>query len=317
MVFVQSVEACKELRNKKFSSSIVLITEKLAYLDQDMGRPSPWLLEFNTSMQQSSLPRNSTSPFNYGIPIPCEDRHVREFKRWMLQDVIPPKSANTSIDISRGSLSSASSQTSGDHGGNAGQVMVNRNTVSRGMNNSEASTVIASSRSRTPLTDHANNVASSTTSPNLSQDKVMVPSDSDGNCTSFKGKSSSNIMSCFDHFRSNLHHFFCSERCTNPIYHEYYGPKDSTIGIIVSYLVLFTGVQQIPVRLTENYTKWRYLNPAKQLWHHTATIEFTLTSFMILVMCNCVLGLVGQRTGLVVATSTIVIVFMKNTYCCR
>lgn len=62
LAIVQSIEACQQLRASKFTGLIILISEKLAYLDQ-----------------------RETALFNYGVPIPCYDRAFKELNTWLLK----------------------------------------------------------------------------------------------------------------------------------------------------------------------------------------------------------------------------------------
>jgi hypothetical protein len=298
LIFVQSVEACEELRNKKFTGSIVLITEKLAYLDEDHG-----ILERSASLvvQQHSHDEKTRNSFDYGIPIPCDERHVHDFRNWVLREI---KDAQYSVPA----VSTTETLSSP-------QKIANKTVKSGGITLTSPPAVLngsinGSNVSNSPTTHP---IVSSTDS--LAHDALL--------CAEVDPQEygiNKFIRSCkrlFIHqgrrslklFRTSLNKNAAVQET-----HSLRAQKQSKWRMWYTFLAISLGVRPMSEKLLDNYIKWRYLNPARQLWHHTSTMEFMFAGFGILVICNTVLRSLGLRTGVVFAILMIFILLLKNSF---
>ena len=69
VAFVQSIDVCRELKEKDFHGLVVLISERLTYLDE-----------------------RDLALFHYGVPLQCPDKSLEEFCSWLLSMMYHSKS---------------------------------------------------------------------------------------------------------------------------------------------------------------------------------------------------------------------------------
>ena len=343
LVFVQSVEACNELRSKKFTCSIVLITEKLAYIDQDVGRSAPWSLALAMQQQHSTVSSTSSSstvnsarsslisPFNYGIPIPCDDRHVKDFKKWLFQEFIANKGANS---VQNG-INNSAGVDGVVSGGSPNVVALQKSTSNTRLVNGSSEPIVNNTSAPTAkeavvaeLTNQNSITATGDiTATSITGERIFEHSSNHGRSevankhptVSMTERCQNVLSSVFGlgsfpnqsaHVHDTLNRTSNGKNVSDS--HEIAGIQIKNV--FISHLINFFSVETIPSAFVDNYIKWRYINPAKHIWHHTVTIEVTILCFLIVVICNITLGQLSQKTGVVVLCMVAFILFVKNSY---
>jgi hypothetical protein len=102
------------------------------------------------------------------------------------------------------------------------------------------------------------------------------------------------------------------------------GKSDNSITYVVSYSVKqirelyhffqsFT-VWNLPEKLIETYAKWRFLNPANDLYHHTANVEYfsILSIFLLIVFLIC--GFIAVHVFVINLAMTTLLLFRRSLH---